>query len=175
MPSAEGDLKHSAHPHRGCEARLDRPHDLETNLLVKTLSRANSHLEAIRATVPSPLARILHEQSTDSASHLIRLHEQTIELVDASPTRDDHREADRRVIAQDRDPRPTILDERLWELDRIRVGSELLAILLPDVRRPALQRLERCTLVPSGVADAHPIRHYKRRPERQASCRTLGK
>jgi hypothetical protein len=50
----------------------------------------------------------------------------------------------------------------LWELDRIGMGSELLAILLPDVRRPALQRLERCALVRSSVADSHPIRHYKR-------------
>src|SRR6516164_1206031 len=124
-------LKRAPHPDCRGEARLGRPHYLEAELLVEPLSRARRDLNPMRPVVPRALARVLHERSPDSLLHLSRLDEQTIELVRAALTRNDHAEADRNVVVEDSHPRPTVVNETLRELDRIRVSRELPPVLLP--------------------------------------------
>jgi hypothetical protein len=74
--------------------------------------------------------------------HVSRFYEQPVELVDCAVSRDHHREADWRVAAVDCDPYPAVVDQGLGQLDRIRIGRQLLAVRLPDVGGSALQRLE---------------------------------
>jgi hypothetical protein len=66
---------------------LDCAYDVEAELLVERLGRPCGDFESMCALVPSPLARVLHERTSDASPHMARVNEQAIELVGTVLTR----------------------------------------------------------------------------------------
>jgi len=106
-----------------------------------------------------PFGGVFDERTPDTAAHPAWFDEQPVELVDSVVAGDDDREAERSLVLGYRNPDPTALDETLKQLDRVRVGRQLRAVLGPYVGRAALQALE-CRCFASGCI----VRVIKSRP-----------
>jgi len=102
---------------------------------------------------------VVDEQPADAQPHRIRLDEKIVELASATPDREHHREAEKAPASIDRNSHPAVGDRPMRWLDRIRMRREFGAVLLPDIRRAALERLQSGRLVrpriPNRLDDVH--------------------
>ena len=87
------------------------------------------------------------------------LHEKAVEVVAPVAEGDHDGEADRHIVASRDDPDPASGDEVVGKLDRVGVRGKLLAVVLPDIRRPPLQRLKSGALPDPSVANDDLIGH----------------
>ena len=97
----------------------------------------------------------MDEHPTDSRAHPIGLDEQVIELASAVLDRQHHREAEKTPGSVDGHPHSSFCDRLMQWRDRVRMGRELLAVLLPDIRRSPLERLQGLRLVCAGIPNGH--------------------
>jgi hypothetical protein len=84
-----------------------------------------------------------------------RLDEQAVELARASARPQEHGEA-HDIRARLGDAHETILDPFDWQVDRVGMREELLAVRLPVQRRPALQLDQRSLLGRPSVTNEDP-------------------
>jgi hypothetical protein len=92
--------------------------------------------------------RDINQRGANAAPPQIRLDEQSIELSDVIVYQDRGKSGE--AIPQLRDKQLTPLDLLYWQLDRVRLGFQLLPIFDKGKAGPALQRLQRVALFGHG-------------------------
>ena len=85
---------------------------------------------------------VVDKQSANPESHRFRLDEQIVELPSAGVGRLHDGEAEAPLRCIDRHSYAPVCDRLPWRLDRVPVVGQLRTVLLPHIRRPALERLE---------------------------------
>lgn len=143
----------ATHPHRRSEARVYWFDDTEANLLIEALGGPGYHLQPVSADSTRSLTDILHQACPDPSLDAVGFNEQAVELVRSAIAWDHHREADGHAVGTGGYAHPTVLDEVLRQLDGIWMRGELPAVLLPDLRRSALQGLEPSHIFANRVTD----------------------
>ena len=125
-------LEFTAHTYRRAESGLRIADQVEAHPFIEPLRGAGSHLETFGTMSRRARSRVVNERSADTSAHASRFDEQPVQLVGRTVRWNDDREADGRSFVVDRDAHQLAIDEGLGQLDRIRVGRELLAVCLPD-------------------------------------------
>lgn len=122
------------HARRIPETRCRSPAGLEADSTIELQGvRVRNDIDVLHALGSRTIDHIADERTADSLPHELRLNEQIVELASIVFDREHNREADDRCRRIYRDPGASLSDRLVRRRDRIWMGRELSAVLLPNI------------------------------------------